>query len=203
MQQLLEHEPGFSVCGVAADGHQVLRLVNELQPDLLLLDLAMPQLPGLDVLMRLSSKPSKPRTIILTAATDRQQIIRAFELGANGIVLKESASQSLFESIQWVMAGGFWIGQQKCSSVAEVLDSLTHSKPPQQLADGYGLSLRELEIINAIAEGATNKQIAARLSIGEQTVKNHLTAIFGKLGFSNRLELALFAQGKKLKNWPL
>ena len=130
---------------------------------------------------------------MLTAAIERAQIVEALQLGARGIVLKESATQLLLKSIRSVMAGQYWVGNESVSDLVTTLRDLM--VPPREEArkKTFGLTPRELEIISAIVAGYTNKDIAEKFSISEQTVKHHLTNIFDKLGVSNRLELALFA----------
>ncbi len=198
LRRLLESEPGLEICGEASNGFETLSLVERLRPDLLLLDLAMPQLPGLEVLTRFSTQPERPVTIVLTAATDPPQILRALQLGAKGIVLKESATRVLFDSIRCVIGGGYWVAENAAKDLDQALAGAGVSIKQDQFAVGYGLTARESQIVGAILDGATNKEIASKLSITEQTVKNHLTNIFEKLGVSNRLELGLFAQSKRL-----
>ena len=198
LRRLLESEPGFSVCGEAADGHQALKSIAELRPDLLLLDLAMAGLPGLEVLTRLPAQSNPPRTIVLTAAIDPMQMARALQLGAAGIVLKESATRVLFDSIQCVIDGGHWVAEGPIQDVAETVKTLSGNDRSRQPAGGYGLTSREIQIVAGVLDGETNKEMAARFSISEHTVKNHLSSIFSKLGVSSRLELGLLAQGKGL-----
>ena len=198
LRRLLESEPGLRVAGEAANGEEALHQIEKLRPDLLLMDLAMPGLPGLAVLTRVASNSPHPKVIVVTAANDPSQIIRALQLGANGIVLKESATRVLFESIRCVMAGGCWVGESPTEDLVETLRSLSASVSPTEPSHDHGLTDRELQIVSAISAGSTNKEIAAKFSISEHTVKNHLTNIFDKLGVSNRLELGLFALSKRL-----
>ena len=193
LTRLLESEPAFSVCGEAADGYEAVQLVGQLKPDLLLLDLAMPG-PGLEVLTRLSALPDRPRTIVLTAATDATIIIRAFQLGCAGFVLKESATRVLFDSIRCVMNGGYWAGKQAGKDLEDALALINDAFPRRRFGSAQGLTSRELELIAAVRKGATNKEIATQLNISEHTVKNHLSSIFNKLGVSSRLELGMLAQ---------
>src|SRR5947209_1070151 len=108
LRRLLESEPGFHVVGEGADGEQAFKLARQLKPDVLLLDLAMPHMPGLEVLRELANSPTPVRTILLTAAIERPQIVEALQLGARGVVLKESATELLLKSIRMVMAGEYW-----------------------------------------------------------------------------------------------
>jgi two-component system nitrate/nitrite response regulator NarL len=190
LRKLLEAEPGLVVAGVAADGAEAIRLVRQLKPDILLLDLAMPRLPGLDTLRELASSEAPVRTIILTAAIENAQIVEALQLGARGIVMKESATALMLKSIRSVMDGHYWVGHESVSSLVDALRGMTSPTGP---AKKFGLTARELEVIGTIVAGYANKDIAQKFGISEQTVKHHLTNIFDKLGISNRLELALFA----------
>jgi DNA-binding NarL/FixJ family response regulator len=169
-----------------------MRLVAEHEPDLLLLDLAMPRMAGLVALRELRERSTRARIILVTAAIDRSEIVTGLQLGAHGVVLKESASDVLFKSIQAVMAGQYWVGRNRVTDLAATLRDLSaaHTRPTRK---HFGLTPRELEIVGVIVGGYSNHDIAAKFSISEKTVKHHLTNIFDKLGVSNRLELALFA----------
>lgn len=197
LRRLLETEPDFSVVGQAADGREAVKLVRELTPDILLLDLSMPRLPGLEVLRELSESAAAVRTILLAAAIEKEQIIEALQMGARGVVLKESATQLLFKSIRTVMAGQYWVGREKVSDLVAALRGLVASggeKPDKN----FGLTRRELEIVSTIVAGYTNRDIAQKFSLSEDTVKHHLTHIFDKLGVSSRLELAMFAVNHRI-----
>ena len=193
---VFRNESGFAVIGEAADGVQALNLIEELHPDVLLLDLMMPRMTGLEALRELANSPKAVRTILLTAAISKEQIVQALQLGAHGIVLKDASTDVLLKSIQAVMKGKFWFGE---SSVNDLVEILHQYLPPPAADDGkhaknnFGLTPRELDVVESIVSGFTNREIASRYSISEQTVKHHLRNIFDKVGASNRLELALFA----------
>jgi DNA-binding NarL/FixJ family response regulator len=192
LTRLIETKTDLQVVGTAADGDDALKMVAELEPDLLLLDLAMPRMAGLVALRELRDKGARARIILVTAAIDRTEIVTALQLGAQGVVLKESASEVLFRSIRAVMAGHYWVGRNRVTDLRATLRDLSASHP-RSTRKHFGLTPRELEIIGVILGGFSNSDIAAKFSISEKTVKHHLTNIFDKLGVSNRLELALFA----------
>ncbi len=193
LKKLLEVDPQFKIIGEAADGEEAATLTRQLKPDVLLLDLAMPKVPGLDAVQELHDLSETVRIIILTAAIEREQIVKALQFGVRGVVLKESATELLIKSIHCVMGGQFWLGRESLSDLVRILRDLRAIPEPGESARPYNLTPRELEIVSAIVNGYTNRDIAEELKIAEQTVKHHLSNIFDKLGVSNRLELALFA----------
>jgi two-component system, NarL family, nitrate/nitrite response regulator NarL len=192
LTRLLETNDDLKVVGAASDGEDALKLVAQLQPDLLLLDVAMPRMTGLVALRELHDRVVRTRTILVTASIDRSDIVTALQLGAHGIVLKDSASEMLFKSIRAVVAGHHWLGRNRIIDLAATLRELAVTQPRAE-RKVFGLTPREIEIISVVIGGSSNGDIAARFSISEKTVKHHLTNIFDKLGVSNRLELALFA----------
>ena len=191
LKQLLDGEPWLSIVGECADGLAAARLVQDVCPDVLLLDLAMPRLGGLEVLSTLGV--GQTRVVLLTASIEPAEILKALQLGARGVVLKESAPSQLIDGIRRVMDGKYLIG-------TDIADDLVHAvqraAPPRSRSSL--LTARELEIVSAIVAGESNRDIANRLSLSLQTVKHHLTSIFDKTGVSTRLELALYAIHKNI-----
>jgi len=199
--KLLETKPDLVVVGATADGDDAMKLVAELEPDVLLLDLAMPRMSGLVALREMHGTPMQTRIILVTAAIDRTEIITALQLGAQGVVLKDSATQLLLKSIHTVMSGEYWVGRDSVSNLVQYLRNLMQSSSEESKQKKFGLTPRELEIVSAVVAGYANREIAEYFKISEDTVKHHLSNIFDKLGVSTRLELALFAvnQGLPIK----
>jgi DNA-binding NarL/FixJ family response regulator len=198
LRALFRDETEFIVVGEAPDVQHALELTDKLYPDVLLLDLNMPKLSGLEALRELSNSAAPVRTILLTASIEQEQIAQALQLGARGIVLKDSPTEILFKSIRAVMKGKFWVGERAVADLVGVLRANAPAAAPalKETAASksrFGLTPREIEIVGTIVQGLTNKEVAGRFSISEQTVKHHLSNIFVKTGVSKRLELALFA----------
>jgi len=192
LRRLLEAEPELEVVGEAADGAETVTQTRRLTPDILLLDLAMPRVPGMDALRELSTgdEATKTKIIVLTAAVERLQIVQALQMGARGLVMKEAATQLLMKAIRTVMSGQYWIGREAVGDIVDFMrTNASGEKPPRN----FGLTKREMEILAAIVAGLSNKEIARRFALSEDTVKHHLTNIFDKVGVASRLELALFA----------
>jgi two-component system, NarL family, nitrate/nitrite response regulator NarL len=199
LRRLLEAEPDMKVIGEAKDGAEAVKLARQLKPDIMLLDLAMPKHPGLEALRELSDGGSNSvRVILLTAAAEKNQIVEALQLGARGVVLKDSATQLLLKAIHTVMAGEYWVGREAVSNLVQYLRNLVQASAETSKQKKFGLTPRELEIISAVVAGFANKEIAEYFKISEDTVKHHLSNIFDKLGVSTRLELALFAVNQAL-----
>ncbi|PYQ00187.1 MAG: DNA-binding response regulator, partial [Acidobacteria bacterium] len=135
LKWLLECQPGFTVVGEAGDGDEAVRLVEQLRPDILLLDLAMPRMPGLEVLRELAGRGTPVRTIVLTAVIDRREIVKALQLGAWGVVMKQSATDLLLKSVRSVMAGQCWVGRD---SVSDLVQALRQSGPASPEDAGRG-----------------------------------------------------------------
>jgi two-component system nitrate/nitrite response regulator NarL len=198
VKNMLMQEPGFEVVGEAEDGDVAITQTLELEPDILLLDLSMPRLPGLEAMRAIMAKSPRVKIILLTATISTQQIIEALQIGARGILLKESVADDLSKSLRAVLSGDYWIGGERVANLLQALRELMAQAAAVPERKTYGLTPRELEVVTCIVEGCSNRDIAKQFSISEETVKRHLSNIFDKTGVSTRLELALFSIAHKL-----
>lgn len=196
LRAVLGGEADLVVVGEAGDGEEAVGLARSLRPDILLLDLAMPGVSGMEALTELTGAPV--RTIVLTAAIDKPDIVKALQLGAAGVMLKSSACELLVKAIRSVLSGQHWIGRESVSDLVHSLQDLIAVTPSRSPRERFGVTPREREITSAVVAGLSNKEIAKQFSLSEDTVKHHLTNIFNKVGASNRLELALFAVHHRL-----
>jgi DNA-binding NarL/FixJ family response regulator len=185
--RILQTEPGLKVVATAASGVEAAHIVRQVKPDIMLLDIYMANASGLDVLREFPEQHT--RFLVLTAAVNRIDLLQAVRLHAHGIVTKDAPIETLIKAIHHVAAGEYWIPRDLLDSVAQQSGNRsTHE---------FGLTERELDIVDEIVAGASNKSIANKLSISELTVKRHLTNIYEKVGISSRLELATFFLSRK------
>lgn len=196
VRQCLGAEPGFEIVAEYADGKGATAAVQEHRPDVLLLDMLMPDLNGIEVLRAVSVSTSV-HVLVLCSSLSTEQTVEILELGGRGAIPKRDIAQ-LIPAINAVISGRYWVNGAEVSNVVQVLNELSREIAPQTRPRPYQLTLREMQIVRLITDGLTNRDIGLELSITEETVKRHLTNIFEKVGMSNRLELAMFAVNHNL-----
>jgi DNA-binding NarL/FixJ family response regulator len=194
LRALLETDPNISVVAEAADGQEALRLYAEHEPDLLILDIAMPRLNGLDVAARVQRMPKPPHVIILSMHADESYIIRALTAGARAYLLKDATDEDLLPALRAVRAGKPYFSP----AVADVLVNDYMSRlQARGLTDSYHvLTDREKEVLQLLAEGRTNKEVATLLDVGLSTVETHRANLMQKLNLHNTAEIVLYAVRK-------
>jgi DNA-binding NarL/FixJ family response regulator len=215
LKKMLMLESDLEVVGEANDGREALEQIQLHEPDILLLDLRMPHLDGLSALQTLQHINKKTKVIVLTASEDKNEFVQVMKLGCSGIVLKQTAPELIVKSIRKVNEGEIWLDSHTTAAVMRQFATVgggdtglsSHSMgggasmgsaPQGKVRERSPLSAREREIVGLVAQGYKNKEMAEKMFISEQTVKNHLHNIFDKLGVSDRLELALYAIHKGL-----
>lgn len=180
---ILSTQPDFEIVGEAADGAEAVRHALTLTPDVMLLDLAMPELDGVEVLKRLRAEGASTRVIVFTAFDTDERILDAVQAGAQGYLLKGAPRDELFNAVRVVQAGGSLLQPIVAS---RLMRRVSEGRAVQDVAEL--LTGRELEVLRLLAQGQQNKEIAAQLVISERTVKFHVSSILGKLGAGNRTE---------------
>ncbi|HSR83271.1 MAG TPA: response regulator transcription factor [Streptosporangiaceae bacterium] len=184
---LLGQEPDVDVVGEAGGGRQTLDVVAATRPDVLLLDLYMPDLDGHAVLAALHDTARKPAVVVLTSATDDEDLVRAIHSGATSYLLKTASGEDVIAAVREAAAGGARLSPELLTRLTQ---AIRRPPPPDPLQP---LSPREREVLRAIAHGHSNRQIARDLAIGEQTVKTHVRSILTKLSLQDRVQAAIFA----------
>lgn len=192
VRNMLQADPSFEVVGEVGDGDEAITETLDLLPDILLLDLYMPRLPGLEAMRAIMSGSPSVKIVLLTSTISTQQVIEALQIGARGIVLKDALADHLTSAIRAVISGDYWIGGRRVVNLVGALhDLMQKAAVPDRKT--FGLTPREMEVVACIVEGCSNRDIARQFGLSEETVKRHLSNIFDKTGVSTRLELAMFA----------
>lgn len=190
IKQLLELDEKIKIVACASDGEECLKLIELLGPDVVLLDINMPRLNGIQVLREIKKSNVKLKVLMLTIHNEVQYLMEAVDLGCNGYVLKDSDSDTLRKAIYAVYDNQTFIQPE----LIPVLNSgLIKKEADMERNKTHGLTKREVEVLKLISEGLFNKEIADRLSISERTVKNHISNIFKKIDVSDRTQAAVFA----------
>jgi two-component system, NarL family, response regulator NreC len=193
---LIENEEGFQVVGEAGDGREAIRLAKELTPDVVVMDIAMPQLNGIDATAQVLKASPSTKVLILSMHNDESYILRALEAGAKGYILKETAEDYLLSAIRGVAQGKPFFSPAIAQTLLEDYMRSLQQKGQQ---DSYSLLTdREKEVLQLLAEGRSNKDVAQLLDLSVYTVETHRTRIMQKLNLHNTAELVLYAVRKKL-----
>jgi two-component system response regulator DegU len=187
LKQLLELDGDIKIIGEAGEGKTCLNIVDSIKPDIILLDINMPQMSGLKVLEQLKINNCKSRVLILTIHNEIEYLMRAIELGADGYVLKDSESAVLRKAIFTIYNGERYVQNELAAYMNSNMRNDYLSNEDQLL------TRREIEILKLLTEGLFNKEIAYQLSISEKTVKNHVSNIFKKISVSDRTQAAVYA----------
>jgi two-component system, NarL family, response regulator LiaR len=194
LRYLLSQEADFEVVGEAEDGAQALRVAAATSPDVLLLDLYMPEIDGHGILATLCGAPRHPAVVVLTSATDDEHLVRAVNAGATSYLLKTAAAEDVIAAVRTAAAGSANLSPELLTRLTSALRRPRPTDPLQPL------SPREREVLDLIARGYSNRQIARELIIGEQTVKTHVSNILTKLDLQDRVQAAIFALRQQAGN---
>lgn len=189
---ILPTEPDLAVVGEAADGQEALRLAERLRPDVLLLDLGMPKLDGVEVIRRLHETRPEIGVVVFTVFDSDERIIAALQAGARGYLLKGAPREEVFAAVRTVAAGGSLLPPVVASRLLRHMRGEGDEPPIEPLSE------RQREVLRLLARGLQNKEIAAQLGIGERTAKFHVETVLHKLGAGNRTEAAAIATRRRL-----
>jgi two-component system, NarL family, response regulator LiaR len=200
LREMLERQSDFDVVGEAADGIETVRMARDLCPDIVLMDIHMPLLDGIAASRRLTDVSPKSRVIILTMDHEDDSVFEAIRAGAQGYVLKEARTRDLVETVRAVHRGEMGIGRSLAAKVLVEFRRL--AEPPAAAVEPVVLSEREKVVLMLICQGASNRDIAAKLALSQQTIKNSLSALYTRLRVNNRAEAAAYALRARLIAGP-
>ncbi|MFA5886012.1 MAG: response regulator transcription factor [Acidimicrobiia bacterium] len=186
LAQMLDHGDDLSVVGVAGDGVEAQAVVAEQRPDLVLMDISMPEMDGIEATGLLRSAFPELRVVMLTSFSDRDRILEAIDAGAAGYLLKDAEPEEIIQGIRAAVAGGSPLDPRAATALVE-------QRQREQTAE-VALTPREIEVLQCLGDGLANKAIARRLGIAEKTVKAHLTRVFCAIGVSDRTQAVLWAR---------
>ena len=198
IKQLLELEEDIDVIAQAGDGEEAVEIALEYNPDVILLDINMPKMNGVDVLRRLKDLGVESKVIMLTIHEDKEYLFETMKIGAKGYVLKDSDADSLIKAIRDVHDGNTYIQPSIASLLVEGMNK-NDKELNKDLLKIEALTKREYEALTLIAEGLNNRDIADKLYISEKTVKNHVSSIFKKIQVNDRIQAAIFAFKNNIK----
>lgn len=190
LRALLEGEPDFQVVGEAGDGHAALRLAAELQPDIVLMDISMPGLSGIEATRRLGEISPKTRVLALTVHEDEGMLREMIRAGAFGYIIKRAVESDIIHAIHAVAQGHMYVYPALTSALLKDLSPHVASDQVSQEA----LTPREINVLRLLARGYTNRQIAQELNLSQRTIEGHRSSLVSKLGFSSRVELMNYAE---------
>ena len=198
LKQILELEKDIVVTAQASNGNEAVRLAREFKPDIILMDINMPGTNGLQAIKEIKQEKLPSKVIVLTIHEDREYLFKTLQMGAEGYVLKDAEPAVLIEAIRNVYNGQSYIQPNMTKELVKEFNRVTlHEK---EKSDENNLTTREIEVLELIAEGMINKEIAKQLYISEKTVKNHVSNIFKKLDVSDRTQAAIYAFKHNMKS---
>jgi two-component system response regulator NreC len=190
LRALLEDIPDITVVGEASDGVEAIAKAVELKPDILLMDLSMPNMGGIEATLQLSQREPKVRVLILTVHEEESLLKEVIRMGASGYIVKRAAQEDLLHAIRVVARGDLYVHPTMTRSLFNEAPAYV----PLQVPESETLTLREIEVLQLLAKGYTNRQIAEQLSLSPRTVEGHRANLSGKLGLHSRVELVEYAE---------
>lgn len=193
LSRLLDEQDDFEVVGKAADGQELVEQTLKLRPDVILLDVVMPGMDGIDAVRTLQRRNIPVRILMLSAFDEERFVLDAWKAGIHGYILKDTATKELVRAVRCVADGEVWIGEGFLSRIMDKYRAAVEGQMEDRSSQPGGLTPREREVLELLANGLRNKEIAARLFVSEKTVKTHLTHIYQRLGLKDRVEVALYA----------